>query len=137
MEKFRVTVSHSVRERIVLDVEAPDAETLNSLASDVHAHACELPGWKFEWLEGTSDEAMRIEEHAERYDTAPDGTMKINTEGQFEMIEFPDDKGGLSQTERKNLHSKIQRALARVQACCLDDERDKARVIEALMEELG
>lgn len=137
MKSFRVILSHDIQESITLDIEAPDRETVETLLPDIHAQACEMPSWGFRWDSGTTNVRQEIEgETADHFDKAPDGLLRINEAGTVEAV--PDDEDTNEDAIRRDreIRAKIDRALAKVLSCCLDNEEDRKRVVKALMEEL-
>jgi len=133
MSSFRVTLSHYIKEEIILDVQAPDHETVKERLGDIHAVACEVPTWSID----TEAQPTHIDiavEPSENYDNNPDATLRVEPDGTVGLVEVLGDQDPLTGKATEEKKARIERALYSVESCCLDNENDFRRVVAALME---
>lgn len=135
MKSFRVSLSHYIKEEIVLDVQAPDHDTVKEKIGDIHAAACELQGWSFD-IEATPTHIDISVETADHYDSNPDGELSIEPDGMVRIVPEGSEESEECRRCESEKRLKIERALTKVGNCCLDNAEDRKRVVTALMEAL-
>jgi hypothetical protein len=123
MPKFRVEISHYMREFITLDVEAESRDDVIEGKSLLYGLACELPGWQLDGDSGAAEDRVDLLEEGS-YESSPDATVRLRDDGSTEIL----DPGGPPNAQ------KIREVLEKHSSKCLDNTEEREAVLKEILE---